>query len=180
MTNVNFVELDNALLVQTERTPSLVESVLSAVATAMFVGFAGSFFVRKLTAVAPGVLAAVIAFFFVRQMRKFELRVTRSEFAAQGKVGDNLGKSRSVPTADVQWLEYQEDTTGPETADHPGGLYAVLRNRTVCLLPDVDAQQTTAVITRIRGKYPDLSDQWSGPSSLGEHFVSLRLNDEPH
>ncbi|MBI1895458.1 MAG: hypothetical protein HYS04_02820 [Acidobacteria bacterium] len=179
MTNVNIVELDNALVVHTERTPSLVEGVLSAVATAVFVGIAGSFVVGNLGALALAVLAAAIGFFFVRWTRKFELRVTRNEFAAQGKVGDNLGSSRSVSTSDIQWLEYQEDTTGPETAHHPGGLYAILTHRTVCLLPDVDEQQTASVIERIKDKYPDLGAQWSGHSSFRKHFISLGLNDEP-
>ncbi len=179
MTNVNIVELDNALVVQTERTPSLVEGFLSAVATAVFVGIAGSFVVGKLLAAAWAVLAASIGFFFVRRTHKFELRVTRREFAARGKVGDNPGNSRSVPTSDVQWLEYQEDTTGPETAHHPDGLYAILKYRSVCLLPDVDEQQTAAVIERIKDKYPDLGTRWSGHSSFGRDFISLGLNDEP-
>lgn len=179
MTNVNIVESDNALVVQSERTPSLVEGVLTAVATAVFVGIAGWFVVGKPLAVVLAVVAAPLGFLFVRRVRKFELRISRSEFAAQGKVGDNWGNSRSVPTSVVQWLEYQEDTTGPETAHHPGGLYAILNHRSVCLLPDVDEQQAVAVIERIKDKYPDLGAQWSGHSSFGRGFISLGLNDEP-
>lgn len=180
MTNVNIIDLDGTLLVQTERTPSLVEGALSAVAAAVFVGIAGSFVVGKFGAVAAGALAAALGFFFARGTRKFELRATRNEFVALGKVGDNLGNSRSVSTSEVQWLEYQEDTTGPETAHHPGGLYAILKHRSVCLLPDVDEQQTASVIARIEDKYPDLRTQWAGQSAFGRNFISLGLTDESH
>ena len=84
-----------------------------------------------------------------------------------------------MSTSEVRWLEYQEDTTGPETAHHPGGLYAVLKHRSVCVLPDLDEQQTASVIERIKDKYPDLRAQWSEQSFFGKGFISLGLNDEP-
>ena len=179
LTDLTIIERDDGLVVRTTRVPSLGEGVLSAAAAGVFVGVAASFLAGRPQAIALALLAAVAGYVYARRTRTFELRMTRFQFVAVGRVGDNLGNSGSVSTSEIQWLEHQEDTTGPETAHHPGGLYAVLKHRSVCLLPDVDEQQTASLIERIKDKYPDLRAQWGGQSSFGQHFISLGLNDEP-
>ncbi|HRJ21858.1 MAG TPA: hypothetical protein PLF84_22645 [Bryobacteraceae bacterium] len=175
---MSIIELDDGLVVRTVRTPSLPEGVLAAAAALVFVGVAASFVAGIPQAIALASMIAAVAFFYARRPRKFELRIDKFKFIALGKVGDNLGDTRSVSVSDVRWLEYQEDTTGPETAHHPGGLYAVLKHRNLCLLPDMDEQQTASIIDRIEAKYPALREQWSRQSSFGKHFTSLGLNDE--
>ncbi|MBN8732811.1 MAG: hypothetical protein J0L64_19905 [Acidobacteria bacterium] len=178
MTDLNITELEDGLLVRTVRIPSIVEGLLSAAATAVFVGIAVSFVAGKPLAISLAVIAALVAYYYARRSPGFELRIDESRIVARGKVGDDLGLTRSVSVSDVQWLEYQEDTTGPETAHHPGGLYAVLKHRSVCVLPDVDERQTTSIIQRIEAKYPVLRAKWSRASSFGKHFTSLGLNDK--
>lgn len=177
MTNLNIVDLDGLLLVQAERTLSLMDRAWSVFATATCAGSAGSFVVGNHGAVLLAILAGAINFFFARRTRKFELRVTRNELSARGRAGDNPNNLRSVPTVDIQWLEYQQDATGPENADHPAGLYAVLKHRSVCLLPDIGEQQTSLVIDRINEKYPGLRTQWAGQSAFGKNFTTLKLVD---
>jgi len=178
MTNVNITERDDCLVVRTVRTPSIAEGVLSAAAASVFVGITASFLVGRTTAVVLASIISAITFLYARRARKFELRIDTFKFVALGKVGDHLGKTRSVSVSEIRWLEFQEDATGPETAQHPGGLYAVLKHRKLCLLPDVDEQQTASIIDRIEAKYPALREQWGKESSFGEHFTSLGLNDE--
>jgi hypothetical protein len=178
MTSLNISDLDRGLVVRTARIPSLAESALSAVAAGVTIGFAVQFVATRPQAIALAFLAAAAGFFYARRTRRFELKITGSEFVAVGKVGDNPGNSRSVPIFDIRWLEYQEDTTGPEIAHHPGGLYAVMNHRSVCLLPDIDEHQTAVVIERIKAKFPGLRTQWTEPSSSGNHFTSLGLKDD--
>ena len=177
MTNVNIIDLDEALLVRTEWTPSLWDCGLSGASSAAFFGIGSFFVVGKFAAVAVGSLAGVMGFLFARRPRNFELRITRSEFLAVGKVGDQIGNTRSVSATEVKWLEFQSDHSGPDTAEHPGGMYAILGHRAVCLLPDVDEAQTTMVIARIGEKYPEICAQWAGRTPYGENFISLGLTD---
>jgi len=75
----------------------------------------------------------------------------------------------------VRWLEYQNDMSGPES-DHPGGLYAVLKHRSVCVLPYLSAEQTTEVVERIATRFPDFRDQWCSQSVFGSHVIYLGLD----
>lgn len=180
MAELNIVDSDEALVVRTRRTTTLFSGFLSAIGTVGVASFAASYVMGQPQGTALALAAAVVAFLYSRRTRNFELRVTSSQFVALGQVGDNFGNSRSVAVSDVQWLEYQGDTTGPETAHHPQGLYAVLGHRSMCLLPEVDAQQAASIIDQITARYPNLQQQWSGRSSFGTHFISLRLNEERH
>lgn len=175
MTDISSIDYPDALVVRTRKSPSLLESGLSAAAVGVFAGVAGALFVGRVPATLLGVLGGVLGFLYSRRTRRFELRVARDELVAIGRVGDGLENSRSVPASEIRWLEYQEDSTGPETADHPAGLYAVLKHRSVCLLPDVDFQQTASVIERIEEKFPELRAQWAGSSAFGKDFISLGL-----
>lgn len=178
MTNIDIREYSDELLICAVRARSLGECLTSALVTTGAVALMCSFVIGRTAAAVIAIPIALLSFVSMRRRRKFTLRVSRQVFSAVGKVGDNLGDSRSVRAADVKWLEYQEDTTGPETGNHPGGLYAVLKYRSVCLLPDVDEQQTHNLIEKIQDKYPELGRQWASESPFGNRIISLGLSDE--
>lgn len=169
-TELSFVNLEDALIIRTARKPSLIGVMLSVAGTGGFVLIVAFHFVNKLELSGLTLLAAILAFLFARRKRNVELRITRLEFASQGRVGDNFGSNRRVPTADIQWLEYQDDTIGPATSHHPGGIYAVLARRSICLLPDVDKQQTALILQRINDRFPEFKREWAKKSVFGQHF----------
>jgi hypothetical protein len=105
-----------------------------------------------------------------------ELRVTALEFQSRGKLGADSQPS-PVCSADIRGLEYQPDYSGPDTGYRPGGLYAKLRFRTVCVLPLLDESQTIEVIERIKKRFPDMAKQWVEPS-IGDNFTTLGLGQE--
>lgn len=122
-----------------------------------------------------GAAAVGLALIGAMRTRRAELRVTNLEYVSRGTNFTGLfHASQNIPRADVQSLEYQEDKSGPEW-DHPGGVYAKLKRRSVCILPHVDANQAAAVIERIGTKFVDLGDNGGGESGFGDHFTSLRL-----
>jgi hypothetical protein len=177
-TELNIIDRNDTLLATTKQKPPLLDGLVSATATGGCTGLLASSFVGKPELVALVCLTSSVAFFYALRTRRFELRITRLEFKSRGRLGDSLASTRTVCASDIQWLEHQENTTGLDTAHHPRGLYAVLRHRSVCLLPDVDEQQSASIIERIHDKYPEFRAQWSGQSPFGRHFTSLGL-DEP-
>jgi hypothetical protein len=140
-----------------------------------FVALVCSRFLVRWEVIVLASLSASVAFLSAKRAERFELRITRKEFVARGRVGDNLGSIRSVCAADILWLEYQEDTGGADSARHPGGLYAVVKHRSVCILPEIDQEQTCLMIERIKDRFPDFRSQWAGNSPFGNHFISLGL-----
>jgi hypothetical protein len=175
-TVLGIVDFDDALLIRAKRMPSLTEAIVSAAAAGGFAGIAVFRFVAMPVMVAIALLAGLLGFLWAIRKRNAELRVTNLEFRLRGRVGDEFGSARSVCRADIRWLEYQEDTSGPETSHHPGGLYAVLLSRSICMLPDIDERQTAVVIERIFEKFPDFRDQWRRNSPYGQHFTTLGLD----
>jgi hypothetical protein len=176
-TEVNLIDLEEALLVNGERKPQLRESILAALITGVCAAIVTSFFVGRVGVILLAALAMPFGFVSAHRSKRFELRVTRMELTSSGRVGDNFELARSVSMSEVRWLEFQNDTTGPETANHPQGLYAVLGRGSVCLLPEVDERQVASIIERIEGRFPAFRDQWHRDSDFGKHFTSLRLND---
>jgi len=171
------IDLDDALVIRASRKPSFREGLLSAAAAGGSAGILVFSFMAKPELIAVAVLAASLAFLYAMRKKEVELRITMLEFVLRGRVGDDFGSTRSVRSADIQWLEFQEDTTGPETSHHPGGLYAVLGRRNICLLPDVDERQTALIIARIAERFPGFRRQWESASPFGKRFTSLRLNE---
>lgn len=170
-------DLGDGLLVRTERGPSLLEALIAGTVMVAFVAIA---LFRYLVGWEVGVLAilgASVAFLSAKRTQRFELRITRKEFVARGRVGDSLGSIRSLCAADILWLEYQEDTTGPDSARHPAGLYAVVKHRSVCILPDIDQKQTALIIERIKERFPDFREQWASNSPFRSHIITLGLNE---
>lgn len=178
MVTLGIHDSGNALVVRAERGPSPISGLVAAFAT-------GSFWVlvfhnllrlqsRWLLA-GTTILIAGMSFVLAMRRKSTELRISRDEIISRGPLGDSFRSKRQVNPQDVKWLEYQEDTTGPETSQHPGGLYAVLSQHSVCLLPDIDERQTATVIEQIHKRFPDLSRKWQSQSPFGQNFVSLGL-----
>ena len=103
------------------------------------------------------------------------LKVTNLELASEAHIEGWFRSRRSICRADIRGLEYQEDTTGPETASHPGGLYADVRHGSVCLLPNIDESQTAFIIESIWEHFPDFRKQCAEQSPF-EHFTQLHLD----
>jgi hypothetical protein len=157
--------------------PSTAIGVLTAL-----VYFGGSVLVlRSFLGVKPvsillliGALAGCLGFVQSMRSRITELLVTNLEFVTRGHFAENLGSQPSVSSADIRWLEYREDKSGPD-ASIPGGLYAVLKKTGICILPDLNEQQTSEVIGKIEDKFPQFKEQWRNNSAFGEHFTSLNI-----
>ena len=176
------LEIDDAngeLRITTVRTHSLADAAVSALATGGFTALVSYQFVGVgfVATIPIALLAALGAVLLARRRESSQLRVTRSELVLRGRYGGSIRSRWRVAAHDVQWLEFQEDSTSPETSHHPGGLYAVLGRRSVCLLPHVDESQTALVIERIEAKFPDLRARWASASPFGKSFNLLRLGE---
>lgn len=174
---LNVVDLDNELRIIAVRRWSLAEAAVSTSASGGFVALLASQYLERLAVVVLALGASFLAFVLARRKRAVELRVARDQFVVRGRVGDEVRPRRRVSVSGIQWLEYQDDTTGPESSHHPGGLYAVLEHQSICLLPDVDETQTAMVVERIESKFPELRRRWRGASSFGRHFTSMKLSE---
>ena len=187
LSTLNIVDRGDELIIQSERKFSRAEAIMSTVATGGFTAIIAFQVVEGMASILLAVCAASLAFLSVtRKHRKYniELRITRLKFVLRGRVGDNLRSKWNVSSWDIQWLEYQADTTGPESSYHPGGLYAILEHgsivrfpHSICLLPDLDEPQTALIIKRIEDKFPEFRRRWARASPYGRHYTTLRLNE---
>ena len=176
MVSLTFSNSGDVLVVRARLEPSILNGLLAALATGCFCIFALRTLLRPSWAFASAtVLLTGLSFLLATRRRTNELRVSKNGITSRGRVGDSFGSKRQVNPGDVKWLEYQEDTTGPETSYHPEGLYAVLGRRSVCILPNIDRQQATTVIEQIQKSFPDLSRNWASQSSFGTNLISLNL-----
>lgn len=175
-TELRIQDYQDVLVITAKQGRSLANGALSALVTGIFVTFAFRHLLGMPTLVAVTALASGLSFLLGTRRQDAELRITNSELKSKGRFGDSFRTTRRANLADIRWLEYQEDTTGPETSHHPGGLYAVLSGRSICILPYVDEQQTGEAIHRILEKFPHLRQQWEGQSPFGQHFTSLSLD----
>jgi hypothetical protein len=174
--DINIIDLKNELRVESVRQSSLPSVVISTAAAGGFAAHIGFRYYGVLASVVAGLCAAALAFLVARRSNRFELRIAHSKFVFRGRIGDKLRSHWSVCPDEIRWLEYQEDTTGPETSNHPGGMYAVLQHRSVCLLPYVDEEQTHRVIDRIENKFPVFRTRWASGSHFGQNFTTLGLS----
>ena len=169
-------ELPDSLLVRTKRRRAWRRSLVGAAITGLAV-------LLTLAHILPGSILTVVVFLAVLLglsegfgQAAAELRVTPLEFQSRGNLGA-ASQPTPVCSADIHWLEYQPDCSGPDTGYRPGGLYAKLRFRTVCVLPLLDENQTIEVIGRIKKRFPEMARGWSEPS-IGDRFTTLRLGQE--
>lgn len=160
-TELNVIDLDEALLVNAARRPSFPEVLLSVAAAGVFTVVLAYLFATKPLVRPLAIVAVLMALVYATRTKRFDLRITKVEFVSRGRIGNSLRSTRTVCAADIQWLEYQEDARF-DKAHHPRGLYAALENRSICLLPDVDEQQAALIIARIQYRFPELREQWRG------------------
>ncbi len=170
-------DLEGALVIRVSRKGIVREAIVSVVVALIVVGVFASRLLRGPMLIALAVLVVAADLIYVMRRRNAELTVTNLELRSRAYIEGWYGPVRSVPRADIRWMEYQEDTTGPETAHHPEGLYAVLDRRNICLLPYVNEEQAALVIDKIVKKFPDFGDQWRRQSPFGENFTTLGLNE---
>ena len=175
---LEITESEDALLVTAKQGRSVMSGILGAVASGTFVAIAFRQLLVTPVLVVLIVLAAGLSLLLGIRRQNAELLVTIFELKSRGRFGDSFRSNRSLNPADVRWLEYQQDTTGPETSHHPGGLYAVLKGRSTCVLPYVDEQQAGEIIQRIMKRFPRLREQWEQQTPFGTHITSLGL-DQP-
>jgi hypothetical protein len=165
------------LLLKASRKRSAPVGILSAAVSAACFVLIGYRYVDLPVLLLIAVLGGAIGLLQFTRGKVVQLRVGRLDFETIGYFGGDWRGKRSISSADVQWLEYQEDSGGIENADHPEGLYAVLRWRSVCVLPGVNPQEADMAISEIERKFPDMAKQWSGRSSFGKHITTLGLTD---
>jgi hypothetical protein len=178
-TELQFLEYKDALLIRATKQPGLVNATASAVVAGGFVAIVVHAYVSAAAGVLPAAaVAAALGFVAGKLPRRSELRVTNLEYVSQTFGACGFRGARSIPRFDVRWLEYQDDASGPES-DRPGGLYAVLKHRNVCILPYLSPEQTTEAIERIATRFPDFGGRRPGPSAFGSHVISLGL-DSPN
>jgi len=170
-------EFPDSLLVRVKRRRARTRSLFGAVITGLVA-------LLTLSHIVSGSILAVVVFLAVLlglsegfSQASAALRVTALEFQTRGNLRTNSRAVHEVCSADIRWLEYHPDYSNPETGYCPGGLYAKLRFRTVCVLPLLDENQTITVIERIKKRFPDMAKQWSEPS-IGDHFTTLGLGQE--
>ena len=171
-------DLQDGLLIRARRRRAWTRSLFVAFVTGLAALLTLSHFLTGSILVVVVLLAVLLGLSEGFGQSKADLRVTKLEFQTRGNLGTGsrpFSQSfRSVCSADIRWLEYQPKAVGPDVGYRPGGLYAKLRLRTVCLLPLLDEKQTIEVIDHIARRFPDMAKQWSAPS-LGDHFTTLGI-----
>lgn len=172
---------DSSLVITARQGRSFVTAVVSALATSAFLAIASHYILGLPTLLLVTVVAigAGLSFSLAIRSTVNELRMTNRELESQGRCGDRFRSARHIDCADILWLEYQEDTSGPETSYHPGGLYAVLKHHSICILPYVDRQQADTVIGKISERFPELRQRWKAQSPFGQHVTLLPLHEQP-
>jgi hypothetical protein len=161
-------------------TATQANSLANAIVSSFVVGAVVAIALRRLLETpflaVMTIVAMGLSLWLGIRKRGIELRVSNLELISRGRCGDNFRSVRNVNRAEIRWLEYEEDTTGPESSHHPGGLYAVLRHQSICIFPYANEEQAAAIIQRIVERFPDLVQQLRAQSSFGEHFTSLGLD----
>jgi hypothetical protein len=168
-------ETGDRLVFKTAQARTSLQALFAVVIGVVFAYLAFHRFVGRLALVLVSLIAGLIGLFEILRSSKAELRVTERSLESSGFFAERLFKSKILHWSQVQWLEFQGDTTGPETSHHPGGLYAILQRGSVCILPYIDEKQTSEAIDRILRKFPHLQEQWRGKSAFGNNFTTLGL-----
>lgn len=172
---VNKIESRHQLRFAVTRTPSLLEVILGTVVPGGAVFIFASMYLEVLLAATAGICAAVIAIPLARRANRVELHVAQTELELHGRIDGSFRSGRTVRSADIQWLQYEESSDGADNSGHPSGLYAMLAHRSVCVLPYLDEKQTHTVMDLIEEKFPELQKRWARGSSFGRNFTSLGL-----
>src|SRR5947207_15899264 len=107
-----------------------------------------------------GIAFGILQYFGLPGLRKAELRMSACECYTKANFSKSLRRGRTVLTADIRWLGYDEPGFSMHDGAARGGLYGAQSSRSICLLPLLDGQQTAEVIAAIEAKFPGLAEGW--------------------
>jgi hypothetical protein len=171
-------EITDGLLIRITRQKVVGRAAVSGIFALILVLIVGPHFLSWPITIALAALLGVGDWVSIMRGRVGELRVTDREFRSRAYIDGWSLTNRRIPARDIHWLEFQEDTTGPETAHHPGGLYAVIERSSICLLPDADESQTSEIIERIWQRFPEFQKRCAKRSAFEGHYTLLHLEGE--
>jgi hypothetical protein len=120
-----------------------------------------------------GLAFGALMYFSEAGMSEAELRVSALECYSKANFSKSLMRGRTVFTADILWLEYNEQQLPLSDTAGRRGLYAARRSGNICLLPLLDGQQTMEVIAAIEGKFAGLSEGWRKNSPWGKSVQTI-------
>lgn len=175
--NLDIREIEGSLVFRVTRSHRKLEAAFGAIVAVAATYVALRHFVSIPVILVVASIVAAISFVEIIKATKAELRITHDLIESLGSFGERLGRKKTLRFADVKWFEYQEDTSGPETSHHPGGLYAVLKHGSVCTLPYIDETQTASVIDQIFRKFPELRRQAEQHTAFGKKLTSLDIGN---
>jgi hypothetical protein len=153
----NIRDSGDALRVDVRREIAVWERLLASLIAAFVIWQIPDRFlpVYARTGLAIIVAAAVFALFRSLSAR---LLVTKLELRSEGAVKRGLGGgtrgTRTVLTAKIYRLEYQEHESGGQ------GIYAVTAFGEPQVLPYVDGAQADEIMAAIKTKFPGLAEMW--------------------
>ena len=135
--------------------------VLNAALNAVVVGSASALFTRgflnPIQTVIVSALCSALGMTASLRSSKAKLRITNNEFQMRGSYGPDARTFRDINSAEIlgfTYLKYSEE--GVEFPDYPGGLYALVGSRYVCLLPYVGPEDVPEITQKIRLKFSHL------------------------
>jgi hypothetical protein len=122
---------------------------------------------------AASLVMSVAALYLRRLPKRARMVATENEFSTHAFVGRLPRRlKKQVCAADISWLEHRPDVAGADIVE-PGGLYAIMPTRSVCLLPDLNEEETREVITAVEAKFPQLAQNWRSRSYFGSASGTL-------
>ncbi len=173
-------DLGDALLIKVRPRHSLGIGIVLAVVSGGIVAIALRSLLELPALIAVAGLAAALAFLRGVLYKRATLRVTNLEFQSRGSLGDSFHTSRTIPRANVLWLEYQTNDGGPGTYSRPAGLYAVLdKGHSVCILPPMSEQRLAELTERMVAKFPELRKQFEGQPAFGRYYTPQKSSEAP-
>jgi hypothetical protein len=168
------LDLQDQLVVYSTKQPSTREATLSAAAAGAVVAymiyqqFGGA--AAAGAALVTGVSIAMITFRAEATATHAELKVNRQEMVLETRSGNSVQTPQRTLCFDIQWLEYRPGEAPSRHERSREGLYAVMRDGNVCILPGVDEREAETVKERIGDKFPELREQWERRSPFGAEY----------
>lgn len=147
----------DALLIQSFQKKPFVKAFLSGLVAGLVAAIFSNYYLGALKACIISVLFGLLGAVVSLRAATAELRITNNEFQMRGTYGPSPTRLRTVNTEDVLGFSYLPHLTEGEDASYPGGLYALVGSRYICLLPYVDRDDVVNIADRVRGRYAHMS-----------------------
>ena len=147
----------DALRIDVRREIAVWERLLGSLLAAYVIWLIPDRFLPAYARTVAAIIVAAVVFALFRSLSarllvtKLELR---SEGVAKRGLGDGTRGTRTVLTAKIYRLEYQEHESGGQ------GIYAVTAFGEPQLLPYVDGAQADEIMAAIKTKFPGLAEMW--------------------